>query len=239
MKWQVRLVGSEHELAVISRFLMSESMSLSKDKHGQYYLASSYFDSCDTASEVLTVSGEIVSVLNGATKLALGANPGLCESGVLEYLADGTEVFHMHFINTVNVRASCAFTINDADGNIVEKYIPANPAFDWAVEGLRDESVGKVFRLFGQEHGWVDLYRIFEVIEADVGGMNEIVALGWTSKGLLKTFKHTANSPHAVGDNARHGTQSSKPPKKAMLISEARALIETLIHHWLRQKGLV
>ncbi|MCG9115908.1 hypothetical protein LH428_08605 [Laribacter hongkongensis] len=237
MKWQVRLAGQQHDLAELSRSLCSETLSLVKDEHGQYYLASTKFDSCGTPDEVLTVSKQLLAVLNGATKLALGGNLGLSESGVLEQKADDTNTFHMFFSDTINVRASFDLSITDVDGNIIEEYKPADPVLKWVTAGLMDDSVGKVFRLFGQEHNWVELYRIFEVIESDVGGIDEIATIGWAQKGQLKIFKHTANSPGAVGDDARHGKETTEPPKNPMLISEARALIQTLIHHWLRSKG--
>jgi len=237
MKWQVRLDGPQHELAELSRSLCSEILSLSKDKHDQYYLASTKFESCSTADEVLTVSEHILAVLNGATKLALGGNLGLSESGVLEQLANGAKNFYMYLSDTASARDSLGVSITDTDGNIIEEYKPADPVLKWVTAGLTDDSVGKVFRLFGREHNWAELYRIFEIIENDVGGINEIAIRGWSSKGQLKTFKHTANSPSAVGHHARHGKETTEPPKNPMLISEARVLIQTLVHHWLRSKG--
>lgn len=177
--------------------------------------------------------------MNGATKLALGGNLGITESGVLEHRLDGTETFHMHVSDTIHVRESFVLSVVDSEGNVIEEHKPADPIPTWLQASLMDDSVRKVFRLFGQQHDWVNLYRIFEVIENDVGGINKIAENDWSTKTQVKTFKHTANSPNAVGDDARHGKEHTEPPKSPMLLSEARALVETLVHHWLRSKGYV
>lgn len=238
MKWKVRLTGPHHELTELSRSLRGGDLALTEEENGQYYLTSTKFSNCTTTTEVLKESKQILSVLNGATKLALGGNLDVTDSGVLEVRPDGTQTFHMHFSDTVHVHESFNLSIVDENGSVIEEHKPADPVPAWVAAGLKDDSIGKVFRLFGGEHNWVGLYRIFEVIENDIGGIDKIADFGWSSKGHLKIFKHTANSPHAVGDEARHGKEATAPPKDPMLLSEARALVETLVHYWLRSKGL-
>jgi hypothetical protein len=81
--------------------------------------------------------------------------------------------------------------------------------------------------LFGtQEHSWGSLYCLYEVIEEDVGSIDKIANEGWATKTSIKRFKHTANSPSAIGDAARHGKESTTPPARPMELGEARALIE-------------
>lgn len=238
MRWKVRIIGDEHELSELSRSLCDANLSLIKNEHGQYDLTYTQFDDCNTDKEVIEVSKRVLSILNGAAKLALGGNLDLTMSEVLEEHTDGTNTFYMHLSDTFYIRDSFTLSIIDSDRNVIEERKPADQVPVWVMGGLKDETVGKIFRLFSQKHDWVGLYRIFEVIENDTGGINEIANLGWSSKGQLKSFKHTANSPNAVGDEARHGKEATEPPKNPMLLSEARALIETLVHHWLRRKGL-
>ncbi|MCK9987600.1 MAG: hypothetical protein AzoDbin1_04072 [Azoarcus sp.] len=238
MEWKVRIVGSNHDLQELARSLCTGNLTLRPDEHGQYYLACSQFASCNTADEVLEISKNVLGLLNGATKLALGGNLDLAESGVLEERPDGKRIFHMHLSDTIQVHDSISLTVLDSAGNVIEEQKPADPVPIWVGAGLDDETVGKVFRLFGQQHDWVGLYRIFEVIEGDVGSVDKISAQGWSTKSQMRLFKHTANSPMATGDVSRHGKETTEPPKNPMLLSEARALIETLIHHWLRTKVL-
>lgn len=83
---------------------------------------------------------------------------------------------------------------------------------------------------------WVNLYRIFEIVACDSGGLDAINANAWATKASMKLFKHTANSPGALGLDARHGTETTQPPKQPMTISEARALVNSIVHAWLRSK---
>jgi len=82
----------------------------------------------------------------------------------------------------------------------------------------------------------VALYRIYEIIEADVRDVSEIEKRGWATKKSIKRFKHTANSPAVIGDNSRHGVERSTPPKDPMLPTEAKSLIEGIVLNWLRSK---
>jgi hypothetical protein len=50
-------------------------------------------------------------------------------------------------------------------------------------------------------------------------------------------FRRTANSFEAVGLDARHGVEQNQPPSTPMDLSEARSLITTLVHAWLRSKS--
>ena len=100
-----------------------------------------------------------------------------------------------------------------------------------------DKVLEKVLRLRNSEAlEWVDLYRIFEVIESDVG-KNRCTNNGWIANEDLKLFKHTANSVEAAGDMARHGKEPNKPPKNPMQLQDARTIIDDLINHWLIWKS--
>jgi hypothetical protein len=235
MTWKIRIVGDQNDLEELQRSLSNTSVSVIKESDG-VYLEYELFASCQTADEVRQLSSKALAILNGATRLALGGNSVIAESGVIEELEDGTSKFYIHVSDSINVRESFSLKVTDSEGNILKETYPADEVPVWMSLGFKDEAVEKVFRLFGLQHDWVGLYRIYEVIENDVGGSNFITSNHWATKSSLKSFKHTANSPKAIGDNARHGKEPNAPPPKPMLFSEARALIETLVHHWLRAK---
>jgi hypothetical protein len=67
--------------------------------------------------------------------------------------------------------------------------------------GLTDHKVAKALRLLDtDEHNWVSLFRLYELIEEDVGGIDKIVRCDWASKTSIRHFRHTVNSLYAVGD---------------------------------------
>jgi hypothetical protein len=123
-------------------------------------------------------------------------------------------------------------------GKLKKETRPTDEVSKWVRLGLSEDSIKKVFRLFGSErHSWVNLYRIFEVIEADIGNAKNLMRRDWASASAVTRFKRTANSVAAVGDEARHGKESTTPPKNPMTLSEARSFIETIMHHWLNERA--
>ena len=237
MHWKVRLVGLNCDLEELARSLVGGSLLLKPDKHNSYYLTCPQFDACLSEKDVRDVSKKILPVLNGAMRLALGGNVLLTESEVIEVRSDGTEVIYLTFVDGIGLRSSFSLSVADSDGNVIEEIKPADPVPAWVKAALVDPAIEKVLRLFGKALNWGDLYRIFEVIHGDIGGIKKVIELGWLTDAQIELFKRTANHPASAGDDARHGRQITEPPKKPMTMSEARAHIETLIHQWLRSKS--
>jgi hypothetical protein len=73
---------------------------------------------------------------------------------------------------------------------------------------------------------------------SNVGGSDTIADKGWASRSEIKNFKHTANSPSAVGDEARHGKELTQPPANSMTIENARDLLRPLATRWIGEKDL-
>ena len=72
--------------------------------------------------------------------------------------------------------------VTRADGT-VEEFHPADPVRVWMPLALSDDSIANVFRILSSGTlDWVNLYRIFEIIAADVGGLDSIAANGWATK---------------------------------------------------------
>lgn len=99
---------------------------------------------------------------------------------------------------------------------------------------FQDPNVEKVIRIHGLPDSWDTLYKIFELIEGDVGRL--IMDLKWMSKTQKKRFTQTAQSPQVIGDEARHGRQKEQPPKKPMPLQEAIDLITLTTHEWINYK---
>jgi hypothetical protein len=56
---------------------------------------------------------------------------------------------------------------------------------------------------------------------------------GTVSRADVGRFTHTAQSPTALGDAARHGTEKTTPPVRPMPFDEARTLINRILRIWL------
>jgi hypothetical protein len=71
--------------------------------------------------------------------------------------------------------------------------------------------------------GWVTLYKIFEIIQHDVG---KIHSKGWgPSKGDVELFTRSAQSD-------RHGVQRYDPPPDPMSLPQAQGFVRILINNW-------
>ena len=70
-----------------------------------------------------------------------------------------------------------------SDGSEVAVESP-DPARSWAKVADKDDTVSKALRLFGEgAKDWVGLYRLLEVVEDDVSGVEKLVDAGWATKG--------------------------------------------------------
>ena len=235
MKWEVQITGDKNDLKELSKSLNDDELRI-VEKEGQFFLESSRLDNLTNAGEVKSVTTEIMPILTGAVRLSLGGRTPMLVGSVARIREDGGRDIFVSISETIHLRETIGIEIQKSDGTI--KVInPANNVPKWIQLGLNNMKVAKALRLFGAKvHNWVSLYRLYEVIEEDIGGIDKIANLGWATKASLKRFKHTANSPGAVGDASRHGKESTIPPTKPMDLSEARSLIELILHNWLGQK---
>jgi hypothetical protein len=214
----------------LSKSLNSPELCVIKEEN-QYYLKSTSFNQLNNADEVRSKAEEILSLINGASRSILGTRKPILLDSVIKITDDGKK--QKNFFESVEVTVRSTFTAI-VDGAEVHQ---AEPIPDWIKIAQSNENVAKVLRLLSKgDYDWVNLYRIFEVIEGDVGGISQIIQEAWATEPAIKRFKHTANSVGAIGDDARHGKETTQPPKNPMTISETKSLIETILHNWLRSK---
>jgi hypothetical protein len=235
--WLVQLTGYKSDLDMLVQSLTGSNINISHD--GQdYVLTSDQFSQSDEADAVRQKAERIISILNGAMRLTLDATQSIKVRAVYRRNKDGKRdifIFAEPAVFRMRLLAP-TIALTHVDGT-VEEFHPADPIKQWAGIALDDERVANVFRIFANGIlDWVNLYRIFEIVASDIGGLDAICANGWATKTSMKLFKYTANSPGALGLDSRHGAETTEPPKHSMTISEARALVNTIIHAWLRSK---
>ena len=247
MKWFVCLSGVTFDLKELSKSLNNDFLRIEKYKiHilenkdiNAFRLESELFDSITDYDLLNKKANEIIKRLNGASKLTLNSRKPIVISSIERINDDGKKEIFMSITETVNVRDSFSISITDINGKTTETHM-ADPISDWICIASSDNNVAKILCLVGSKQlDWVGLYRIFEVIENDVGKIDNIVDNGWATKASIKRFKHTANSPAAIGDDARHGKEFTSPPAKPMSLSEGKSLVENIIHNWLNSKKAI
>ena len=82
---------------------------------------------------------------------------------------------------------------------------------------------------------WSELYLLFELVQADVGG--QMFDRGWIPRAAADLFTHTANSYSTLRSDGRHGKDRGEPPAKPMLHVVATKVVCGLVLAWLRHLG--
>ena len=231
MKWKVQLSGEDSYLKDLSKVYTCERLNITVEGD-QFIMSSSEFNVLSEFKDVQEKASEKLLVINGTAVLALGMDNPLEISGIRKIKEDGTSVLSVFVSETIRATDSVAIGGEDGKLQVFHSYDPI-PA--WFAVAERSTNAAKVLRLFGScNNDWVNLYRIYEVIENEVGGINIIVKKNWATKASIKLFKHTACSVSAVGDLARHGKELTTPPEKPMQLPEAKALIKTIFFNWIK-----
>jgi len=232
MEWEVQIKGNSTDLQELSKSVVGPDLEII-NKNEKYYLKSIRFESLSTPDEVRNDVEELLALINGAAWLAIDARTPLHAVSIARVREDGGRDFCRDYENTLELRDTFSTTHTRSDGTVESRY-PADQVPGWIRIAQQNPDVAKAFRLLGAGNlNWVNLYRLYEIIKKDIGGIEEIVNRGWATKKSLKRFKHTANSPDAIGDDARHGKQPTKPPKNPMALGEARSLLKLILHNWL------
>ena len=241
--WEVQIQGCLSDLDHLARHFASGDMRVSRDERDDSYLyQSDAFGGCTTSEEVLQIAGSEFAVLSGVLKFGRGSRELLRAGTVYKWHSDGSRDVFVHVHDSIQVRVEMGeitVSVTDAEGNVIIRPSPPPRTVSISALAVRDEAVKKVMRLIAalDANTWVGLYRMHEVIEADVGGERLLQKTGWGSSKDLKRFKHSANSVSVAGDKARHGKEHEQPPTNPMSIDEAVAYVNYVLHAWLAAKS--
>ena len=243
--WQVQIQGWVSDLEHLARHFTSHPLRVVKEERdGGFVYESEAFATCGTSEEVLAAAEKELRVLSGVLKLARGSHEPLRAGAVYKRNAAGGRDVFVHVRDTLEIRTEIGdvtVTVADSQGNPVPRPPPPPPrTVAIARLAATDAAVAKAMRLISasDSRSWVGLYRIYEVIEADVGGEPALKKRGWGSAGDLKRFKHSANSVTVAGDSARHGKEVHSPPANPMSAEEAAAYVTYVVSAWLASKGV-
>lgn len=226
----------------LARHLSSPVQRVIKDAQGPGFVYESVaFATCSHANEVLEVAREELRILSGVLRIARDSPEALSTGAVFkENGADGRDIF---LFLSDGVRARCElgeFNVADGNGNVVAT--PPKPSKVTSISQLASASpaVAKAMRLLAASdyNTWSGLYRLYEVIEADVGGKRQLKETGWGSAKDVERFKRSANSVAVAGDSARHGEETELPPPHPMSLDEANAYLWSLVNSWLASKNV-
>lgn len=229
MKWSVQ-VTAKADLAYLCRMVEGSGIQLTEELDG-YHLRAPAFERCSDNHKVLHEAMQLVRALTGMYRLERDADPALRLGAVCRDEDDGTRSAFISISSALKLGDFFEITVIGADGEQVSSKPEPRPVrLSRLIQNC--PHVCKAFRLLGdlQDHDWAGLYKIFEVIQDDVGGL--ITQNDWASKATISSFTGTANSPAALGDKARHGARKYGPPSRPMSYQAAEEFVRQLLIHW-------
>jgi hypothetical protein len=231
MRWKVQLEGQENGLEQLSESFDESPRIFEEDE--EYYLWTPQFEQLDESGEVKEESENIVRTVRHLGELDSLRVEDLDTACVVEIQEDGSERKIIHASATVTGTAAVSVRAS-VDG---EELPPrADSTYENTQLALKDDKVQELIELRDNGDRWANLYRIYEYIQANIEAEDNIIEQGWWSESEKDLFKQTANSPEAIGYEARHGDARVPAPSDPMDHAEARSLIDSLISDWLRHR---
>ena len=211
MEWRVNLSGEDTDLEELSKSFNSETLKIWEDE-GNYILGSSDFNGVAEADIVLKKSEEILTSINAASKVIQSLQKPISISGIESLNENGK---------------STRYISPESVASVVRMGRPTV---------LIDSKAEVLNYLKAESTEMANLYKIYEIIRANVGSDKSMRDNGWASMSQFKSFRTTANSPHAMGYKARHGVWREQLPKNPMSLNEAESLILHLVKCWFDSK---
>ena len=241
--WQVQLEGDVRDLEFLAEVFPAGPLKVFLDSQGADYMyESDAFHLCTFSEEVERIAENDVALLSGILKLEREAHDHLRMGAVYRPNANGGRDIFVRVREALQVSVKMG-TVNavvtDALGNVITPpALPPRSAVLLQLAGT-DAAVARVLRLLSAADAmtWVGMYRLHEVVEAEVGGQHKLANSGWGSADDRRRFKHSANSVEVAGDHSRHGTEPRVPPKNPMTLAEAEAYVKYIVQAWLASKG--
>lgn len=228
MTVKARLDGHEFDLQDLADRLASGDTRVVKDDAG-YYLTSTHIDHSPDGKTFYEAAQELLPKINGLGRVHNASFRSVQLSGKYE------EGDHRHTVvqaGVAEVRARVYGALAVTDGNGVPTPQPPPPGPRRAALIANDPDVDEALEILGQdEPGWVELYKVHEIVQANLGGPR-LKRLPDIAAHEHDAFGASANLPSVSGRAARHARMAGYP-KRTMTLPEARDFIGRLVTAWM------
>jgi len=226
-RWKVELIGDAPDTALLAALFTAPELRVLNDE-GRFLLEAYELEDFQHHSDVLRVARDIVTRMNGATRLEQGSYRNVKVGPVHEARADGTRATTVFAEPaTIDIRAS-VFPPTVVGGVMTEPV--SNPASRFVEIASRDQDAHEALDLWADpQHNWMNLYKVFEIIQS-----RGRASLGGARSKDLSRFTHTANHEKAGGHDARHARLGTDPPRDPMSLLEADQFVGRLLESWLQ-----
>ena len=222
-----QLIGEKLDIEDLKTGLLSRVWTIAFEKEG-YYLSSKILDGLFNNREIVLKACEFIDIMNGAANI-LYSNHKNVEVGNLTIVGPNGSNHVLiaetgHFKLRSRVREHLSVKNNDTSQPIIET---------WLNKSNVNSNVKDALHFFS-EVTWWNLYKIYEIINEDIGGQRRLYKL--IDKDQIKLFTQAAQSRELLGDNARHASKKYAPPKVKLTLEQACHIIVVLFKKWVDSK---
>lgn len=240
MKWKVYVEGERLDLDIAKELYPEEasgSVRFSEDATGVYF-GSEDLDATPGSGAPEAVATKLLTRINACGRLVDSSFRPLSLTKRFQD-AEGNQTV---ILGTVVFEARGRLT---ATGVVVSSEgAPAAPPPPLAPQLVdladRDTIAAEVMSVLGPPGAlsWAELYKVFEIVEHEVGGLNALVATGWTTRRMAENFTLSANRRDVSGDGARHARNSGRKPSedRSMTLNTGTDYIRDLTREWLMSR---
>lgn len=222
------LEGHQFDLDSLVQLLPTGDTRVMSDGDG-YYLTATEIDNRPAGVPFYEVAPRILQRVNG---LARVKNAGYRPVRLSGRYQEGERRHQVVQVGTAACRAQVMPVTVLINGRPGPSPPPPGPAYA-ALAGC-DSDVADVLGIMGHPEppNWVELYKIYEIVE-HTGRLKAAMDAAGISSRRISLFSRTACHPDAGGPDARHGRSRQDPPKNPMPIAKAREMIGDLVRAWM------
>jgi hypothetical protein len=233
--WIVPLVGHQFDLEDLPLWLAGQDVHVAtRDDTFVLVIPSAIVG--DNYEPVRAFAEDQLALINGIGRLLSSAfRPLSLADQLFGVDSDGTVIHTVVAVNSVEMRAK-AGSVRAVVGGKVQpdpRAAVASPLMHAA--SLSPQARDALIIAGRPTLTWSELYLLFELVQADVGG--QMFDFGWISRSDADLFTHTANSYSTLGSGGRHGKDRGDPPTHPMQHGVAVTLVCSLVLAWLRHVG--
>ncbi|MEV5561241.1 hypothetical protein AB0L44_47060 [Nonomuraea wenchangensis] len=227
MQTKARLKGKDHDLRLLAELFAQGEPRIGRDEAG-YFLSSPQLDGLiSDGAFLLETAGQVLTEVNGIATLVHGSFLPVELDGHFDE-AQGRK-HAVIAVETVVARASVGTPTVMINGAPQPRTSPAD-VLTRAAAAHAD--VAEALRLFATRPlGWVEVYKIFEIIKANIKPTG-LDTTGWVTRKDLNQLTENCNRPELGGPTARHARSAGRPGSQPLTIEKAQELISAIARRW-------
>ncbi|MBM7784901.1 hypothetical protein [Tenggerimyces flavus] len=227
---KVWLDGHEFDLQDLADLLPSGDTRVVKEGTA-FYLTSTQIDNRSADVQFYEIAQQLLPTING---LGRANHAGFRPVSLSGRYDDGDQSHTVVGAATIEARARmhAAGVVTDSAG--VPRPDPPPPGPARASLAATNPHAREVLAILGQPQmlGWVELYKVHEIIRDSIGKA-QLQHLAGTTPTMHSAFTASANRPDVSGSRARHARMGGSPPKHSMTEGEGRDFVSRLVTAWL------